>query len=299
MTKQISNLSFFERSGLLALIGVIAFFLWFRASYLHEKTFHLNDELIAHADSLSLRLEASKYDHQSRFQSANFQNDNKLTLSAFDPNLVNEVEMRNMNFPEKLIRNIINYRNKVGSFKSVDDFSRLYALDQSLFFQIRPYLAIQVNNTDVPKKELELKEESVVDLTEDIPLIELNTADSLDLLSIKGIGPFYASKILKFRDALGGFLAVDQVKDTYHLPDSVFAKIRAHLHVDQKQIKKINLNLAAQKELSAHPYLTWKEARAIIRYREQHGSFEEVQDIKKILALKSETIHRIIPYLKV
>lgn len=299
MTKQISNLSFFERSGLLALIGVIAFFLWFRASYLHEKTFHLNDELIAHADSLSLRLEDSKYDHQSRFQSANFQNDNKLTLSAFDPNVVNEVEMRNMNFPEKLIRNIINYRNKVGSFKSVDDFSRLYALDQSLFYQIRPYLAIQVNNTDVPNKELELKEESVVDLTEDIPLIELNTADSLDLLSIKGIGPFYASRILKFRDALGGFLAVDQVKDTYHLPDSVFAKIRAHLHVDQKKIKKINLNLAAQKELSAHPYLTWKEARAIIRYREQHGSFEEVQDIKKILALKSETIHRIIPYLKV
>jgi competence ComEA-like helix-hairpin-helix protein len=102
---------------------------------------------------------------------------------------------------------------------------------------------------------------------------------------------------VSFRDKLGGFYSVDQVGETFALPDSTFQKIRQYLKIETISIKKININTATIDELKGHPYIRWSIANPIIAYRNEHGAFSKPEDLKKIVAVTDELFNKIAPYL--
>jgi competence ComEA-like helix-hairpin-helix protein len=102
-----------------------------------------------------------------------------------------------------------------------------------------------------------------------------------------------------FRKKLGGFYSLDQLSETYNLPDSTFEKIKKYLLVNNKAIKKININSSTVDELKAHPYISYAVANAIFQYRQQHGKFNSIDDLKKIMSIDDQLLEKIAPYLSI
>ena len=107
----------------------------------------------------------------------------------------------------------------------------------------------------------------------------VNEADTTAFIALPGIGTKLATRIISFREKLGGFYSVDQVGETYGLSDSSFQKIRPYL-VNAGVVRLMDLNAVTAEELKDHPYFRWALARAIVAYRNQHGPFKDLSELK-------------------
>jgi len=127
--------------------------------------------------------------------------------------------------------------------------------------------------------------------------IDINRSDSLDWIKLRGIGPVLASRILKFRGALGGFQSVEQVGETFGLKDSVFQSIKGQLVCKGEMLDRIKVNQAEWGELNSHPYINSKQAGAMIYYRRNRGSIKDSFDLEQMLIFDSLELIKILPYL--
>jgi competence ComEA-like helix-hairpin-helix protein len=130
-------------------------------------------------------------------------------------------------------------------------------------------------------------------------MVEVNTADSAELVAVKGIGPAFARAIIAYRDALGGFLTLDQLEEVYLLQDKpdAIARIRTQLVVDSLMVQRIPINSCTAEALAAHPYIRWKEAKALVAYRNNHGPFSEPAGIMGCVLIDEDTFRKLAPYL--
>jgi DNA uptake protein ComE-like DNA-binding protein len=128
--------------------------------------------------------------------------------------------------------------------------------------------------------------------------IELNSADSLALIKLKGIGKVLASRILKYRSMLGGFAFKEQLKEVYGIDSVLYQSIQTYISVNPEAIQKININFADAQSLGKHPYVKYDKAKAIIYYRKQAGEFESLEDIKNAVFLSEEEFQKLEPYLE-
>lgn len=128
-------------------------------------------------------------------------------------------------------------------------------------------------------------------------LIPINLSDSADWEGLPGIGPVLASRIIRYRNRLGGFYAAEQLREVYGLADSVIDRISPYLQMDSTVLQKININKVSLEELRSHPYLKGEFAKAIIVYREAHGPFHRSDQLHEIWNLSLDLIAKIRPYL--
>jgi len=202
---------------------------------------------------------------------------------------------------DKTIHTIQNYLSKGGRFKKSEDLQRIYGLFPNEFERIAPYIKIETIDETNSNKSFTDKP-----LTGNMPaktyppryaILDINLADTTAFISLPGIGSKLAARIVNFRDKLGGFYAVAQVGETFGLPDSTFQKIKQYLKLENTSIKKININTATVDELKLHPYIRWGLANPIIAYRNEHGPFLKVEDLKKVMAVTEEIYNKMAPYL--
>ncbi|RFM34922.1 ComEA family DNA-binding protein [Chitinophaga silvisoli] len=128
--------------------------------------------------------------------------------------------------------------------------------------------------------------------------IDINRADSTAWESLKGIGPVLAARIIRFRDKLGGFYAISQIRETYGLPDSTFNKIQPYLRLNAVSLKKLDLNSADEQTLAQHPYIRYKLARLIVLYRSNNGPFSQATDLLGIPLVDDSIYRKIEHYIK-
>ena len=131
-----------------------------------------------------------------------------------------------------------------------------------------------------------------------IPVLDINTADSLALESLPGIGPALAGRIVRFRERLGGFYSVSQVGETFGLPDSTFKKIQPYLRMGNVSLKKLDINQMDEKSLAQHPYIRYKLARLIVRYRSIHGPFSRADGLLNIPLVDDSIYRKLEPYIQ-
>jgi len=225
-----------------------------------------------------------------------------VVLFAFDPNKVTIKELEMLGFSKILSTRIANYRAKGGQFRVKQDLLKIYGLDSTFYSKLYAYIRLpERKNPGFAKKETNLRSEirrrSGNDL---LASFDINKADTSQLKSVYGIGPALAARILKFRDGLGGFIKREQVNEVYGLDSTVVERLLKMAFITNDFVpRKINMNVANEKEFSAHPYIKKAMANAIIAYRFQHGNFDRVEDLRKIAMIKPSDIDRILPYLKV
>ncbi len=222
--------------------------------------------------------------------------EDSLELVPFDPNTTNKEDLLDMNIPPKVVYTIINYREKGGRFRKKEDLQKIYGLDSNLYLQLEPYVQIKGNvQTRNPQKRIVTK--FLPDASKN-KKIDVNQAKREDWESFYGIGPVLSARIVKFREALGGFSNIEQVGETYGLKDSTFQQIKPSLSLEIK-VQQININQASKETLAGHPYISWKLAKLIIAFRSQHGPFKDLQDLKKMKELPKDFFEKIGPYLSV
>lgn len=141
------------------------------------------------------------------------------------------------------------------------------------------------------------KSGNVPDYRRNQSLLEVNTCDSLSLVALPGIGPVLSARIIRYRNLIGGFWSVDQLKEVYGLPPETYEKIYSMLYADSLKIRKIKINSAGYREMIRHPYFRKEEVPAIIKFRDLEGEITGIMDLKENNILSSETIQRIAPYI--
>jgi len=216
--------------------------------------------------------------------------------SIFNPNEVTKDELLKAGCPERIAHNWSRYLEKGGRFRRVEDVRRIYGMTDALFEQIKPFVRLEKMHVFSRPPKFGDRHERI--MPRPCREIDINQADSLDWESLPGIGTVLASRIVRFRERLGGFFSLDQVGETYGLQDSVFQKLKPCLRLSPP-FRKIPLNQATEEQLVAHPYISWKLARIIIAYRREHGPFQELRDLASIPALSPDDLKKLEPYLAI
>lgn len=244
---------------------------------------------------------ASAYQYDSKKSNYYETKSSKGELFYFDPNTISTSEWKRLGIRDKTIQTIEKYLSKGGHFSTPEDLQKIYGLHKDEFERLKPYVKIEskpANSTEqfVSSTSIEAIRPAKTFATR-YSVIDINSADTSSLIALPGIGSKLAARIVTFREKLGGFYSVDQVGETYGLPDSTFQKIKQYLKLDNASVKKININTATIDEMKAHPYIKYSIANPIVAYRNEHGSFSKIEDIKKVMAVTDEIYKKIAPYL--
>jgi competence ComEA-like helix-hairpin-helix protein len=222
-------------------------------------------------------------------------------LFEFDPNTLTEDGWKRLGLRDRTISTIKKYISKGGRFRKPEDIGKIYGIRKDQFERLLPYVKIKTPPREVDKDNSEHMQRQVFakPANKALAIIDLNSADTSMLIALPGIGSKLANRIINFRNKLGGFYSIDQVKEVYGLQDSTFQKIRVYLQCDSSQIQRININTVNVDILKNHPYIKWNIANAIINYRQQHGNYASPADLLKIDIISPEILLTLIPYLKV
>jgi len=132
---------------------------------------------------------------------------------------------------------------------------------------------------------------------ENLNRIPFSEADSVTLQIVPGIGQSTASRIVKFRESIGGLHSKNQLTEVYGLKPETIDAIWEYFDFSPVIFKKVKINQIEADELAKHPYVSYAEAKVLIAYRKQHGSFQSSDDFLKIRIFKQEWIDKIAPYL--
>ncbi len=160
----------------------------------------------------------------------------------FNPNTVSVEDLQRLGFSLKQAQSIDNYRLKGGRFRRPSDFAKSFVVSDSVFQRLKPYI--------------------------DIPLLDINRADSASLLALPGIGPYFAGKIVSYREKLGGYSSVEQLLEIYHFDADKLAGLRDLVTCSAPV--PFALWTLPEADLARHPHLSRTEAHAIVLYRQHH-----------------------------
>lgn len=242
----------------------------------------------------------------------------QIALHPFNPNTADSLELLSVGLPPYVARNILRYRKAGGSFRRPDDLARIYGLHDTTFARVRPYIEIPSERPmerkyDAPRVHTEPDEQPAV-ITEplDTPrhehpyaeymrakhkpgeFVDLNRADTAELMKIPGIGPVYARMIVEYRQRLGGFHSVAQLRE---LDASLPNDLGDWVHVGTPATDKLRVNRLSVTQLRSHPYLTFYQARAIVDLRKREGNIRSARQLLFLDEFTEADIERLQPYL--
>lgn len=209
-------------------------------------------------------------------------------LFPFDPNTASDEEFMQLGLSPRQITTIRNYQAKAGRFKSRDDFFKIYSLTSRQKRRFADFVQIQAPSKTPEKTNLQ---------EPDKILIDLNTVDTLQLEQLPGIGVKLSRRILKYRELLGGFYDIRQLKEVYGLNEQTIQKIESQLRIDERKIRKLDLNFGDPDELARHPYLKRKLANRIVQFRSIYGKINDPRVLQDSMILNIEEYKKIKPYL--
>jgi DNA uptake protein ComE-like DNA-binding protein len=213
-------------------------------------------------------------------------NPEKSMNGFFDPNNADINQLKQFGFSHFQANNLIEFRKKAGVFRTPSDLLKIYGIDSVFFKTIVDY--IQIKN---------VKESQVIKIKPALLFVELNSADSTELVKLNGIGSVFANRIIKYRELLGGFYSTSQLLEVYNFSEETFRNIENNISADTMLIRKIRVNFAEYPELLRHPYFNKKQVEAVLNYRNKNGSFQDIIQLKSAGLIDSETFSRISPYL--
>ena len=209
-----------------------------------------------------------------------------VTPFPFDPNRADSLTLRRLGLPGWMARNIVRYRERGGRFRHPDDFRKIYGLTDEQYAALEPYIRIAPQDTArpaPPRLYTAQTERDTMARPYKYPagtVIELNRADTTELKKIPGIGSGIARLITGYRQRLGGFYALEQLREIDLDPEP----LRPWLRIDTTAIRRLNLNRVSVDRLRRHPYFNFYQARAIVEWRKKHGPLRNL----KVFALYEE-----------
>ena len=193
----------------------------------------------------------------------------KVESFNFNPNTATVEDLCRLGFSQKQAQSIENYRAKGGRFNRKEDFAKSFVVSDSIYHRLQPYI--------------------------DIPLTDLNLADSAAFDALPGIGGWFAKKIIEYRNALGGYSFKEQLMDVYRFTEEKYIAIEGLVTVSDDNITPYPLWTLPADSLRKHPYIKdYETARSIVLYRDNSDKDDlTIEALLKAGILSSESAGRL------
>jgi competence ComEA-like helix-hairpin-helix protein len=240
-------------------------------------------------------LKAHPSDHLIKLSSSTLSSRHD-TLFAFNPNAASREQLLALGFSELLADRLIKFRNAKGEFRKKTDLLKLYGMDSSLYQKLED--SILIVNNGYEKKNLWSKSSTSEKKHPAFQKLNINECDSSELEKLRGIGPTLASRIIKYRQKLGGYLDTSQYKEVYGLKEFALEELKRCTFIASNFSPAfLHINSCTLEELGKHPYIGWKAAKILVQYRIHHGPYTSMSDILNSKALNEEGIKKVSPYV--
>ena len=238
-------------------------------------------------------------------------------LFYFDPNTADSTQLLQLGLRPWQVRNIYKYRARGGIYQCKEDFAYVYGLTVKDYRRLEPYIRISADylpassltevrnhkqrnlrnnrgeweNSEKTEKEEQRAYTPKISIGEHI---EINQADTTELMKIPGIGSYYSRQIIRYRKQLGGFVNKEQLLEIDDFPEEAIK----YISIDEKNIQKLRINQLTLTQLKRHPYLNYYQARAICDYRRLRGNIRSISELKLMKEFSTHDIERINPYIE-
>ena len=302
--KDYFNFSRAERFGVLALCGCILLTMIVRWSLPYLTKPKVPDiSVFAEEIARFRRAIDSVYLAKDLTESTSFSTTLQPTsdLFYFDPNKASDKDWEKLGLNERQIRNIRNYQASGGNFRRKEDLQKLYTISSTQYQLLEPYIRFAANTP--PAKQVAPEIQPITVETERTAAsnrklqIELNTADSSLLTKLTGIGPVLASRTIRYRNRIGGFVDVAQLGEVYGISEELVEQLASQLSADSLLVRKISMNRTTFRELVNHPYLNEQQVRGILNYRNLQNRIDSLHELVRNNILTREDAEKIRPYL--
>ncbi|QNH63065.1 ComEA family DNA-binding protein [Hymenobacter sediminicola] len=243
----------------------------------------------------------------------------QVPLAPFDPNLFSATDWQARGLPAWLSERLVKYRDAVGGFRAKEQLRKAYGLSDTTYARLAPYIQLP---EQLPAREPRTYAGRAADgSTSRFPAktfdraspasqyqrkprnlqpFDLNTADTTQLMQIRGIGRGLSARVVEYRQRLGGFRSPGQLAELYSLRDApdLVDSLRKYTFVRAGYAPAgVDVNNASFEELQTHPYVGKRLARVLVSYRQQHGPFRQPTDLRQIRILDDATYEKLLPYL--
>ena len=221
-----------------------------------------------------------------------------IRMEVFDPNTADSSTLVHLGFKPWQAKNMVKYRAAGGKYRKPEDLKKLYGMTDSMYQALTPYIYIAREEVDsvavdsLRKDSLPRWEEENKDT-----ILNLRTADTVELKMIHGIGSYRARQIVRYREQLGGFVSVEQVLEAKGMENVDADSLLAHFWIDSVKTEAMNVNSVGVQRLSRHPYLRFEQAQAIYELRRKKIRLDSIQQLQQIECISAETLEKIAPYL--
>lgn len=214
-------------------------------------------------------------------------------LFRFNPNKADSATFVKLGLPEWLAGRIIHYRNAGGKFRKPTDLGKIYGFREETLQRLLPFISIPEDENVETSQKVQDSEKRESQPKAAIQSVDINRADSLQLINIPGIGPYYAHRILRYRQLLGGFVNKEQLLEINNFPNETLT----WMYVQQNETKKLHVNSFSFKDLLRHPYLNFEQVKSIVRHREKFGDIKSLNELSNYNTFTEKEIERLLPYV--
>ncbi|XOV67110.1 MAG: helix-hairpin-helix domain-containing protein [Fluviicola sp.] len=204
--------------------------------------------------------------------------------AKFNPNEYSKEQWMYLGLSEKQTDVVMKFTSR--GVKSNEELKKIFVIPDEVFERIK-------DSTFYPEQRAKFEKQT---FEEDLVMIDLNSASLEELKSLPGIGDFYSNKIIEHRENLGGFIGKHQLLELWKFGTERYDKIKSRITLSEN-IKKININKADIDALKNHPYISYKVANSIVKMRNAHGEYQNLEDIMKSVLIDRELFNKIQPYL--
>jgi DNA uptake protein ComE-like DNA-binding protein len=304
-----------ERNGIIVLLFILSVLL-FVLSILHAfvpdtpQDFSSFNAIVAELEKaktmVSIPAQQEAYSDNKESASIEPKSSAPINRFPFNPNQLSSEKWSQLGLSAKQINVIKHYEEKGGHFYKKEDLKKIYGINENLYKELEPFITLPEKNAKndsgskkswEPKTVLFDKQTPKVESKMSEATVELNSADTAKLKKLKGIGSGFAKRIMNYREKLGGFVSLNQLYEIWGLDSFVVKSILPQISLNTAMVRKIPLNHCNVSDLKKHPYLTYNIANNIVLYRDRHGDFSSLQDIKQAVLVNEELFRKIAPYL--
>lgn len=241
----------------------------------------------------------------------------ELRLRRFDPNTVTFSELTDMGFTPTMAVNLIKWRTVGKVFRIPEEVMEIYGWDALSWGALEPYVTIgeayaivapepRYEPYGAPSQRQQWAEDRqrradsllavhpyLKNKYTEFTQVDINTADTTELMRVPGIGPYFAKKIVTQRERLGGFVSIEQLLDMEQFPEEAVAWFVA----DSLELRRIKLHTASVSTMAGHPYIGYDRARAIASYQRLYGPITSLERLRQTRFFTDEELERLAPYL--
>jgi DNA uptake protein ComE-like DNA-binding protein len=207
----------------------------------------------------------------------------------FNPNNIAEVDWGKLGLKEYQYHNILNYINAGGVYKVKNDLLKMYSISDIDYERLYGFILL-------PEKDTLKKERYVQKIKVEV-IVEINSADSADFVKLRGIGPSYTRRIIKYRDLLGGYFQKEQLLEVFGMDTVRYNGFIENVELNTGLVQKMDLNEVEFKMLLKHPYVEYYIVKSIFNFKDEHGRFDSVSELRNVPLIYDELYQKLKHYL--